>query len=54
MWDLPEPGTETVSSALQGGFFTTEPSSKLCGVVLLHLGISIFKPCGMWAPTHFQ
>ena len=28
MWDLPRPGIEPVSIALQGGFFTTEPSGK--------------------------
>ena len=26
--DLPDPGTEPVSSALAGGFFTTEPLGK--------------------------
>ena len=26
--DLPDPGTELMSSALAGGFFTTEPSQK--------------------------
>ena len=28
MWDLPEPGTEPISPALAGGFFTTEPLGK--------------------------
>lgn len=28
MWDLPRPGIEAVSIALQGGYFTTEPSGK--------------------------
>ena len=28
MWDLPELGTEPMSPALAGGFFTTEPSGK--------------------------
>ena len=28
MWDLPGPGVEPVSSALAGGFFTTEPPGK--------------------------
>ena len=27
--ELPDPGAETVSSALAGGFFTTEPPGKL-------------------------
>ena len=27
-WDLPGPGTEPMSSALAGGFFTTEPPGK--------------------------
>ena len=27
--DLPDPGIEPMSSALAGGFFTTEPSEKL-------------------------
>ena len=35
MWNLPRPGTEPVSLALQGGFFTTElpgnPLSSLNG-----------------------
>ena len=26
--DLPDPGTELMSSALAGGFFTTEPPQK--------------------------
>ena len=28
MWDLPRSGMEAVSSALAGGFFTTEPLGK--------------------------
>ena len=28
MWDLPRPVTEPVSSAVAGGFFTTEPAGK--------------------------
>ena len=28
MWDLPRSGTEPVSPALAGGFFTTEPPGK--------------------------
>ena len=28
MWDLPRSGIEPVSSALAGGFFTTEPAGK--------------------------
>ena len=31
MWDLPIPSMELVSSALAGGFFTTEPSGKPLG-----------------------
>ena len=27
-WDLSDPGTEPVSPALVGGFFTTEPPGK--------------------------
>ena len=30
MWDLPGPGIESVSPALTGGFFTTEPPGKPC------------------------
>ena len=26
--DLPNPGTEPISTALEGGFFTTEPPGK--------------------------
>ena len=29
MWDFPGSGIEPMSSALAGGFFTTEPSGKL-------------------------
>ena len=29
MWDLPQPGIKPVSSALAGGFFTSEPPKKL-------------------------
>ena len=32
MWDLPGSGTELVSPALAGGFFTTEPPEKPCFV----------------------
>ena len=28
--DLPDPGIETVSAALAGGFFTTEPPGQPC------------------------
>jgi len=28
MWDLPGPGIKPLSSALAGGFFTTEPPEK--------------------------
>ena len=28
MWDLPQPGTDTVSLALAGEFFTAEPLGK--------------------------
>ena len=28
MWDLPGPGTESISPALQGGFLTTGPPGK--------------------------
>ena len=27
-WDLPDPGIESVSPALAGGFFTTEPPGR--------------------------
>ena len=30
MWDLPGSGTEPISPALAGGFFTNEPSGKPC------------------------
>ena len=36
--DLPDPGTEPVSPALVGGFFTSEPCWKSCQVP--HLGSS--------------
>ena len=29
MWDLPQPGIELMSLALQGGFLTTAPPGKL-------------------------
>ena len=28
MWDLPRPGIKRMSTALAGGFFTTEPPGK--------------------------
>ena len=40
MWDLPGPGIEPVSSALAGGFFTTEPPGKLA-LMLLNSSITI-------------
>ena len=30
MWDLPGSGTESISPALAGGFFTNEPPGKPC------------------------
>ena len=30
MWDFPSPGIKSVSPALVGGFFTTEPPGKPC------------------------
>ena len=43
MWALPGPGSELVSPALAGGFFTIEPPEKpLPGVLmLLHLRTAI-------------
>ena len=35
MWDLPRSGIEPVSPALAGGFFTTEPSRKPHGIIVL-------------------
>ena len=35
--DLPNPGTEPLSPALAGGFFTTEPSGKPCVYVYTHI-----------------
>ena len=38
MWDPPRPGSEPMSPALTGGFFTTEPLGKPCAVFqILHL-----------------
>ena len=34
LWDLPGSGIETVSPALAGGFFTTEPPGKPSSVIL--------------------
>ena len=34
MWDLPNPGMESTSPALAGGFLTPEPPEKLTLVVL--------------------
>ena len=34
MWDLPRSGIESMSPALAGGFFTTEPLAKLSGKCL--------------------
>ena len=35
MWHLPRPGTEPVSLALAGKFFTTEPPGKPCFPIVL-------------------
>lgn len=43
MWDLPTPGIEPVSIALQGGFFTTEPSGET--------QINIFLSLPFWKTT---
>ena len=37
MWDLPRPGMEPVSSALAGGFFTTEPPGSPRVVISFYL-----------------
>ena len=46
MWDLPRPGLEPVSPALEGGFSTTVPPGKPCFLVDLEdsLGIPDSSP----------
>ena len=38
MWDLPGSGTELVSPALAGGFFTIEPPGKPIDWCFFYLG----------------
>ena len=51
LWDLSRPGTETVSSALAGGFVTIGPPGKSCLLlesrVSLHLP-ALLEPPGLW------
>ena len=42
--DLPNPGIETVSPALTGGLFTTEPSGKPHVSLSPLLGLSVSSP----------
>ena len=35
MWDLPGSGVKPMSSALAGGFFTTEPAGKPLSIFLI-------------------
>ena len=37
IWDLPGSGIKPVSSALEGGFFTTEPPAKLVFIFFFFL-----------------
>ena len=47
--DLPNPGTEPASSALAGGFFTTEPPVKaLCKIVALQTFSVSAPPESAW------
>ena len=39
MWDLPRPGTEPMSSALQGGFLTTRPPKKPLKLFLIEAAV---------------
>ena len=39
--DLPDPGIESMSPALAGGFFTTEPTGKPLFTWLLHLKLNM-------------
>ena len=46
--DLPDPGVEPMSSALGGGYFTTESPGKSCvlyGPTYLHLNILFIRLC---------
>ena len=45
MWDFPGSGIELMSSALAGGFFTTEPPEKPCPLPLTHF---------VWNRSHKQ
>ena len=45
MWDLPIPSMELVSSALAGGFFTTEPSGKPPLLILKLSFVTILLSC---------
>ena len=36
MWDLPRPGTEPMSPALVGRFFTTQPPGKPCALFFVY------------------
>ena len=42
MWDLPRSGIETVSPALEGGFFTTEPPGKPHKCLVSRMNIKIY------------
>ena len=46
-WDLPGSGIESVSPALAGGFFTTEPSGKP-NVVVSSIDYLICERCGVY------
>ena len=46
--DLPNPGTETESPALAGGFFTKEPPEKLTASITCHLILTPTLGCGTY------
>ena len=46
MWDLPRPGTEPVSPALAGKFFTTEPPGKPCVPIVIPIAKQVTSSLG--------
>ena len=48
MWDLPRPGIESVSPALAGWFFTTEPPGKPYQNILKHDNAFPYWPLKLW------
>ena len=54
MWDLPRPGVEPVSLALQGRFLTTGPPGKALRFLDSSIPVLSLLPCCDWLKTNMS